>query len=657
MLKVVMEEIDQYDKLTTIGDEQIIKPRWDKATLKMIAAGLEAYLGILEPKSTESTTKINDEIALAKSLIGQTRAALSKPGSHTELIFKAGDYKLINDLMWKQWAALGQILKSKREKTAVEGELEPEEAYLEDLRQTIELPFFQKLPRRKPLVADLSAYFTSPPEPKDTRTIHLAKTWQIGEKLNVDKGGFGQVFVANGEDGTRAVAKFVPKEPGASRELLFVDLKDVRNIVPVIDSGETDSDYVLVMPRAEKSLRRHIEENGVLSLAKTIPILQDVLETLEDLEGKVVHRDIKPENILLLGDRWCLADFGISKYAEATTASHSHKFSMSPPYAAPERWRAQRATTATDVYALGIMGYELAGGSRPFSGPQPEDYREQHLGERPARLSGVPSPFADLIDEALYKPQESRPRPANFAARLRSIAQPSPVIVIEALQQANSAEVNRKAEKAIETSKAQTKMERRALLQQAAAQSLEKISLALRDAIASSAPSAELARGSSVTWFIRMNYATLEFTPITMPLITDWDYAKAPNIEVVAMVNLVLKTTKPNYGKEGCSHSLWYCDAKEKGQFEWYEVAFMLSPLYGKSSAIEPFALDPGRDAALALTPVTAHVQIAWPFTPLRDEELVKFVQRGGTWFALTSQNGYQLPGQIPEKDNGTWRH
>jgi eukaryotic-like serine/threonine-protein kinase len=657
MLNTAMEDNYQYDKLSDIEDGKLIKPGWSKSVLKKIAAGLEAYLSILEPKATEGTTKINNEIALVKSLLSHTKTALSKQGDYIELIFKAGDYKLINDLVWKQWAALGQILRGKKEKTTIEGELEAEEDYLEDLRQTLELPFFQKLPRRQPLVTNLSAYYLDPPQKLiETKEVHLTKVWQIGEKLDGDKGGFGQVFNAKGEDGVEVVAKFVPKEPGASRELLFIDLKGVRNVVPIIDSGETDSDYVLIMPRAEKSLRRYIHENGTILLEDAIPILLDVLATLEDLEGKVVHRDIKPENILLLNGKWCLADFGISRYAEMTTSSHSHKFSMSPPYAAPERWRAQRATAATDVYALGIVGYELVSGIRPFSGPEPEDYREQHLSERPARLSAGPSPFADLIDETLYKPQESRPRPSNFATRLSSIAQPSPTIVIEALQQANSAEVNRKAENAVKTSKVQTEMERRTLLQDAAIQSLEKISLTLRDAITSSAPSAELARGSNVTWFIRMNYATLEFTPITIPIITDWEYADPPSIEVVAMVDLVLKTTKPNYGKEGRSHSLWYCDAKEKGQFEWHEVAFMLSPLYSKSSSMEPFALDPGRDAALALTPTMAHVQAAWPFTALKDENLVEFVQRWGTWFALTSQNGYQLPDQMPEKNTGTWR-
>jgi serine/threonine-protein kinase len=113
--------------------------------------------------------------------------------------------------------------------------------------------------------------------------------------------------------------------------LLFVDLGSARNVVPVIDHGETKDSWVLVMPRAEISLRQHLEEKGpALPAEEARAILTDIATTLVDLAGKVVHRDIKPENVLLLDGHWCLADFGISRYAEATTAPDTHKFAMSP---------------------------------------------------------------------------------------------------------------------------------------------------------------------------------------------------------------------------------------------------------------------------------------------------------------------------------------
>lgn len=211
--------------------------------------------------------------------------------------------------------------------------------------------------------------------------VEFNRRWEIGAQLGA--GGFGRVFVATGDDGTVAAAKFVPKARGAERELLFVQLDNVRNVVPVIDYGETSDAWVLVMPRADRSLRDELTDaGGRLSLDRTLAVLRDVATALADMDRRVVHRDLKPENILLLHGAWRLADFGISRYAEASTASDTRKFAMSPPYAAPERWRAERATIATDVYALGVIAVELLTGPRPFPGPSLEDYHEQRAPQR-----------------------------------------------------------------------------------------------------------------------------------------------------------------------------------------------------------------------------------------------------------------------------------
>src|SRR3990172_502155 len=148
-------------------------------------------------------------------------------------------------------------------------------------------------------------------------TVVLKRTWQVGEPLAI--GGFGRVLEAEADDGSAAVVKLVPKAPGASRELLFEELSGLPNIVPILDSGEWNDYYVLVMPLAEKSLRRHIEETGGrLVVSEAVAVLVDVAESLASLKAGVVHRDLKPENILLYEGHWCLADFGIARYAEAT---------------------------------------------------------------------------------------------------------------------------------------------------------------------------------------------------------------------------------------------------------------------------------------------------------------------------------------------------
>ena len=221
--------------------------------------------------------------------------------------------------------------------------------------------------------------------------VRLNNLWTIGEEIG--SGGFGKVHVAT-TNGDEFVAKFIPKYPGADRELLFVDLPESTYIVPIIDSGEYDTYWVIVMPRAERSLRQHLEASpDPIPSSEAIEILKDVCGALVALGVKVVHSDIKPENVLLLEGHWCLADFGISRYAEATTSTNTLKFAMSPPYVAPERWRMERATPAADVYSIGIMAYEMVAGHTPFSAPSHEELREQHLHAEPSRLDDIPAAF------------------------------------------------------------------------------------------------------------------------------------------------------------------------------------------------------------------------------------------------------------------------
>jgi serine/threonine protein kinase len=134
--------------------------------------------------------------------------------------------------------------------------------------------------------------------------LQLAKEWLLGERI--DGGGFGQVYAAKSADyDSAAVVKLVPKAPGAERELLFADLTGVRNVVPIIDQGETEDSWVLVMSQADKSLRQHLAKvTGPLAIAEAVTVLSDIATALTDLEGRrIVHRDLKPENVLLLHGR------------------------------------------------------------------------------------------------------------------------------------------------------------------------------------------------------------------------------------------------------------------------------------------------------------------------------------------------------------------
>mgnify|MGYP001006773664 CR=1 FL=1 len=102
-------------------------------------------------------------------------------------------------------------------------------------------------------------------------TVKLEQhAWEVGDELGT--GGYRSVREAQRDGVERAVAKFVPIKPGSQRELLIGASTDLPHVVPVLDSGEYDGMYILIMPRAEYSLRQYITDN-VLSFEEKIAIL------------------------------------------------------------------------------------------------------------------------------------------------------------------------------------------------------------------------------------------------------------------------------------------------------------------------------------------------------------------------------------------------
>ncbi|MGQ5696318.1 serine/threonine-protein kinase [Rhodococcus erythropolis] len=487
--------------------------------------------------------------------------------------------------------------------------------------------------------------------------IQLGQRWTIGDRIG--SGGFGQVFAVRGDDGGEAVAKFVPQVPGAGRELLFVNPTDVRNVVPVIDCGEYAGNFVLVMPRADLSLREHLDRSGgTLSIDETVGILGDIADALADLDGKVVHRDLKPENVLRLGGQWCLADFGISRYAEASTAPDTHKFAMTPHYAAPERWRNEHATIAADMYALGVIAYEMLAGGYPFDANTVEDLRIAHLHSDPKDLVGVPTVLATLVEECLYKAPATRPSPENFRARLtrhrqRAISSPG----LMQLQEANHAEVRQRAEAARRASEAKTADETRSELVSTAKRSFLRLSHQLRDELMDSAPSGDWTSESDASWRVRLGQASLTFNSIRRQTGAPWGGWQVPAFDVAAFASLSLRVPADRYAYEGRSHSLWFGDIQKTGEYGWYETAFMVSPMVNKQGRQDPFALDPGEESAKAVWTGMAEYQVAWPFTRLHLEDLDEFIGRWASWLGQAATGSLNRPSTMPERSaEGTWR-
>ncbi|HEX2864049.1 MAG TPA: serine/threonine-protein kinase [Deinococcales bacterium] len=172
-------------------------------------------------------------------------------------------------------------------------------------------------------------------------------------------------------------------------------------------------------------LAMHYFEDGPMGsrqfpLAESLRILADLAEALAYLHSEgIVHQDVKPNNVFVEGGRGFLADFGA-----AASESQPWHTAGTPYYMAPELYRGERNTPKSDVYALGVLAFEVLSGARPFEGETLEELQAAHLAQ-PAqgireRVPDLPRPAASAIDRALLKDQTGRPTAHEFARSMES---------------------------------------------------------------------------------------------------------------------------------------------------------------------------------------------------------------------------------------------
>jgi hypothetical protein len=128
--------------------------------------------------------------------------------------------------------------------------------------------------------------------------------------------------------------------------------------------------------------------------------------------------------------------------------------------------------------------------------------------------------------------------------------------------------------------------------------------------------------------------------------------------QVIGFSGIYVEIPTDEYGYEGRSHALWYCDAVEAGVYRWYETAFMCGVFSGKRGRKDPFSLDPGTGAGRALAPIMGtEFQIAWPFVPIDHGDEEEFFERWMGWFADAAEGKLRHPTRMPERDPiGSWR-
>ena len=208
------------------------------------------------------------------------------------------------------------------------------------------------------------------------------------------------------------------------------------NIVAVQDQGWNNNGVpavFIVMELVEgNTLRDYLYEQNFLTPQQALPIIIPVLSALAAAHKiGIVHRDIKPENILIAKDgRVKIADFGLARGAllGTTMTAESSVILGSVSYLSPEQVQRGIADSRSDVYAMGIVLFEILTGEKPFAGDDPIQIAFKHVNERIPRISTVKPEIMAELDDLVYSATspnpDQRPKDADaFLVALRAIAE------------------------------------------------------------------------------------------------------------------------------------------------------------------------------------------------------------------------------------------
>jgi len=269
---------------------------------------------------------------------------------------------------------------------------------------------------------------STPPSLRHQLQEALGSAYTIERELA--GGGMSRVFVAEEmRFGRRVVVKVLAPElvVGLSaerfeREIRLAAQLQQANIVPLFGAGEVNAGIpYYTMPFVEGESLRHRLDGRPFHPADAIATLRDVARALEYAHAHgVVHRDIKPENVLLSGGTAVVTDFGIAKALSASkTQAPGGTLTVvgtslgTPAYMAPEQAVGDDVDARADIYAWGIMAYEMLTGAHPFAGKQTaQQYITAHLAEAPKPLGEMRTDmhpdFAVLVMKALEKDPSRR---------------------------------------------------------------------------------------------------------------------------------------------------------------------------------------------------------------------------------------------------------
>src|SRR5689334_11201364 len=262
----------------------------------------------------------------------------------------------------------------------------------------------------------------------------LVERYQLQEPIG--RGGMATIYRGHDMRMDRVVAIKVLREVYSTdpkfvtrfqREAKAASSLQHPNIVQVYDYGQSEGNYFIVMELVEgMDLRRYLRSRGVLAVDRAVIITHDIALGLGAAHRRqIVHRDVKPQNILVGHDGSIkLTDFGIASVYKDINAERLTTTGMTlgtVQYYAPEQAQGEIVNPAADVYALGIVMYEMLTGRTPFEGDTPVAVAMQHIQDAPTPPSvynpNIPPALEQIILRCLEKVPEMRFRDGSTLAR------------------------------------------------------------------------------------------------------------------------------------------------------------------------------------------------------------------------------------------------
>ena len=471
-------------------------------------------------------------------------------------------------------------------------------------------------------------------------------------------GGFGEVFLGAGEYGDVAVKRLkISADQAAHRELKIGQTlrhQPFKHIVPVLDAGQdSESDrYFLVMPICEFSLQDKISSaNGAIEVEIAKSAIVEIIAGLSEVPN-ITHRDLKPANVLFHECVWKIADFGIAKFVEDSTSMETLRNSLTPAYAAPEQWKGERPTTATDVYALGCIIHSLFTGSPPFYGSI-DDIRECHLHKVPDPLTVLQPRFSAFVSHMLRKPPSARPtleRCKKVLSEL-SVAGENSDTIHPLIDEAAKQVAEREAQEEAKNHVAATLRRERNELFADAKSSLISIRENLFAKLRESSESVKINNRGR----LQFGEASLDFThgPEIIEEFVLSRHAKGgkpyshTGWDVLAWSIISLTCSRTSYT---WSASLLYADMNDGNGFRWYEVSFWTQAQQKTND--EPFGLEGYQaDIDLACGNIMHSVNVAYGPLPVDSEDEECFISRWVGLVAKAATGNLNRPSGMPIRD------